>query len=180
MTHPVNWFAITGPNGKTLQSFYSKVFDWALKPLDGGGDMQMVAPVQDGIAGGIGTSQNKQPSVAVYVSVGDVNAYLAKADRAGGKMAMPKTPLPNDMGSIAGFTDPAGNWIGLWEPSKKVEPAPAPKKAAKEPAQAASSKKKASAKKKKKASSGGAKKKAAPAAKKKAGATKKKAGAQKK
>jgi uncharacterized protein len=177
MTHAVNWFAITGPNGKTLQSFYAKLFDWKMESLPGSGDMQMVPPAKDGIAGGIGTSQNKQPSVAVYVSVGDVDAYLAKAARAGGKMAMPKTPLPNDMGSIAGFTDPAGNWIGLWEPSKTAPAAAASSDKAAGAAkktvtvQAASTKKTAAKKK----ASGGAKKKTATktAPKKKAGAKKK-------
>lgn len=37
------------------------------------------------------------------------------------------------MGSIAGFIDPAGNWIGLWMPGKAAAPkrSAAPKKAAK-------------------------------------------------
>lgn len=155
MGHVVNWFAIQGPNGKALQKFYSGVFEWKLADLPGAGDSKMVPPGPGGIAGGIGTSMNKQPSVTVYISVGDVDQYLAKVTRAGGKMVMPKMELPNDMGSIAGFTDPAGNWVGLWEPSRKTPP----KKAAAKKKTAA--KKKATAKKSgAKAKAGGAKKKA--------------------
>jgi predicted enzyme related to lactoylglutathione lyase len=154
--HPVNWFAITGPNGKELQKFYKRLFSWEMKPLPGPGDMVMVSAERDGISGGVGTSQNGQASVALYVTVGDIAAYLAKAHEAGGQMAMPPMDLPNDMGRIAGISDPAGNWIGIWQapskgpapsaPKKKV--AGAPKKKAKAAAKtAAKTTKKAAAKK---------------------------------
>ena len=127
MSHAVNWFSIQGPNGHALQQFYKQVFGWAMKPMPGPGDMMMVPPEKDGIPGGVGTSMNHQPAVAVYVSVGDIDAVFGKIQRSGGRMAMPKSELPNDMGSIAGFTDPAGNWIGLWMPPAK---AAAPKRSA--------------------------------------------------
>ena len=155
MSHAVNWFQIQGPNGHALQKFYKQVFGWKMKPLPGGGDSMMVAAEPGGIAGGVGTSQNHQPSVAVYVSVGDIDAVFGKIQRAGGRMAMPMTELPGGMGSIAGFHDPAGNWIGLWMPGK----------AAAAPKRSASAKKAGSAKKK------------AGSAKKKAGSAKKKAAA---
>lgn len=119
MAHAVNWFQIQGPDGHILHTFYKNVFHWEMSPLEGNGDAMMVPPqAPDGIAGGIGTSMNKKPSVAVYVSVNDIDAYLGKVERAGGHLAMPKMELPNDMGFVGGFTDPAGNWVGLWEPSE--------------------------------------------------------------
>lgn len=133
MSHAVNWFSIQGPNGHALQQFYKQVFGWPMKPMPGPGETMMVEPAKGGIPGGIGTSMNHQPSVAVYVSVGDIDALFGKIQRGGGRMAMPKTELPGGMGSIAGFTDPAGNWIGLWMPGKAAAPkrSAAPKKAAK-------------------------------------------------
>jgi predicted enzyme related to lactoylglutathione lyase len=130
MSHAVNWFSIQGPNGHALQQFYKQVFGWAMKSMPGAGDTLMVPSQKDGIPGGIGTSMNHQPSVAVYVSVGDIDAVFGKIQRSGGRMAMPKTELPGGMGTIAGFTDPAGNWIGLWMPSKAAAPkrSAAPKK----------------------------------------------------
>ena len=56
----------------------------------------------------VGTSHNHQPSVAVYISVGNIDAVFGKIQRAGGRMAMPMTELPGDMGSIAGPHDPCG------------------------------------------------------------------------
>ncbi len=155
MSHAVNWFSIQGPNGHALHQFYKQVFGWAMKPQPGPGDMMMVSPEKGGIPGGIGASSNHQPSVAVYVSVGDIDAMFGKIQRSGGRMAMPKTELPDGMGSIAGFTDPAGNWIGLWMPPAA---AAAPKRAAA---------KRAAAPKKAKAKAGAKKASAAkPAAKK--------------
>ena len=132
MSHPVNWFQIGGPNGHALQEFYKTVFGWKMQPNPGPTDMMMVASEKGGVAGGIGTSMNHLPSVAVYVSVGDIDAVFGKIQRGGGRMAMPKTELPGGMGSIAGFTDPQGNWIGLWMPNKAAAPkrSAAPKKTA--------------------------------------------------
>ena len=142
MSHAVSWFQIQGPNGHALHDFYKQVFGWAMKPMPGPGDMMMVPPEKDGIPGGIGASMNHQPSVAVYVNVGDIDAVFGKIQRGGGRMAMPKTELPNDMGTIAGFTDPAGNWIGLWMP-----PAKGAAKRSAAPKKKAASTKKAAAKK---------------------------------
>ena len=161
MSHPVNWFSIQGPNGHALQQFYKQVFGWAMKPQPGAGEMMMVDAAKGGIPGGIGASSNHQPSVAVYVSVGDIDAVFGKIQRGGGRMVMPKTELPGNMGSIGGFTDPAGNWIGLWMPPSE---AAAPKRSAS---------KKKSATKKKAAAPRAAPKKAAAAPKAGAGAAKK-------
>ncbi len=129
MAHPVNWFQIGGPSGGELQSFYKSVFGWKMRSAPGPGEMMMVSPEKGGIPGGVMTSTTGEKSVAVYVGVGDIDAHLAKIERAGGHTAMPKSELPNNMGWIAGFTDPAGNWIGLWAPSKA--PSAPVKKAAK-------------------------------------------------
>lgn len=170
MSHAVNWFQISGPNGHALQKFYEQAFGWSLQNIPGdAGDLKMVPAGKDGISGGVGTSHNKQPSVAVYISVGDIDAQFGKIQRAGGRMAMPKQELPGNMGHVAGFTDPAGNWIGLWMPPAD---APAPKASAKK---AGGAKKKASTEKKA-AAAPTAKR---PAAKKAAAAPKKAATAKK-
>jgi predicted enzyme related to lactoylglutathione lyase len=119
MSHAVSWFQIQGPNAHALQNFYKKVFGWKMKAQPGGGDSMMVAPEAGGIAGGVGTSHNHQPNVTVYISVGDIDAVVGAIQRGGGRMAMPRTELPGGMGSIAEFTDPAGNAIGLWMAGKK-------------------------------------------------------------
>ena len=127
MSHAVSWFQIQGPNAHALQKFYKDVFGWKMKPQPGDGDAMMVAAEPDGIAGSVGTSHNHQPSVAVHITVGDIDAVNGKIERAGGRMVLPKTKLPRGMGWMAAFVDPAGNWTGLW---MKGKPAAKPKRSA--------------------------------------------------
>ena len=122
MGNAVSFFAIQGKDGKALQKFYKKVFDW--KTHMGYGDMMMVDPVKpDGIAGGISAVQAGPPMTSVYVNVDNIEKQMKKIEKAGGKIAMPRHDLPSGMGSIAGFTDPEGIWVGLWEAPKSVKKA---------------------------------------------------------
>jgi len=140
MGHPVNWFEIEGPDGKALSSFYKKVFSW--KVSSGAGGMTMVTAEPGGIAGGIVPSRDGSAAVRVYVSVADIDAHLAKVEKAGGKRVMDKMELPEGWGWIGMFLDPAGNQVGLWQPGAMTAPQPEPV-AEKKPA----AKKKAAAKK---------------------------------
>lgn len=101
--------------------------------------MKFVKKEGDGINGAVAGSQDGKASVAIYVSVANLAKALAKVEKAGGRMAMPPMELPNNMGSIAGFTDPASNWIGLWEAPKKAKKGKTKKKAAKKAAKKKSS-----------------------------------------
>jgi predicted enzyme related to lactoylglutathione lyase len=140
MAHPVSFFQISAADGKPLQAFYQTVFSWKLS-LGPGDPIAMVAPEKDGIPGGVGSSQDGSSNVTVYISVDDVRAHLDLVSQAGGQVVMQPMELPGGMGSIAGFTDPAGNWIGLWQsPPKK--PAPARRAAVKASARRAPAKKK--------------------------------------
>jgi predicted enzyme related to lactoylglutathione lyase len=129
MAHPVTWFQISGPDAEPLKTFYSAVFGWKLGPGPDG--MVMVAADKGGIAGGISRSQSGAPSVTVYAETGDLEGTLSSVEAAGGHRAMPVMELPGGMGHIAGFLDPAGNWVGLWAPPKKPAARRAARKIAK-------------------------------------------------
>ena len=49
-----------------------------------------------------------------YVQVDDVQAYLDKAGKLGGKTIVPPVEIPT--GTFAWFADVDGNTIGLWKP----------------------------------------------------------------
>ena len=114
MANPVQWFQIQGKNYKALQAFYKKVFGWKGSATPNGDGGMMIAPEAGGIPGGIGpTMDGSACSSSVYISVDNLNAYLKKVVKAGGKPAMPIMDLPGGMGSISGFIDPAGNFTEL-------------------------------------------------------------------
>jgi predicted enzyme related to lactoylglutathione lyase len=111
MPNPVGWFEIVGPDHAVLQTFYSQAFDWE---IDANNEMNygMVTPAEGGIAGGVGPSPDGSAHATFYVSVPDVQAALDKIGELGGKTIMPPMDVP-DGPTIAFFSDPAGNSVGL-------------------------------------------------------------------
>jgi predicted enzyme related to lactoylglutathione lyase len=71
-----------------------------------------------GIGGHI-TALGHEPShyTIFYVEVDDVQAYLDKAERLGGKVLVP--PVDIRTGTFAWMGDPDGNTIGLWKTKKQ-------------------------------------------------------------
>lgn len=114
MGNPVMHFEITGKDGAALRKFYKGLFGWkidARNPMKYG----IVNTDSDGkgIAGGITESrETKMRGVCVYVQVPDLDKTLAKVRKAGGKIVVPPTEIPN-MVTFAIFTDPQGNSVGL-------------------------------------------------------------------
>lgn len=116
---PVVHFEIIGKDGKKLQEFYSKLFDWQIdanNPMNYG----LVQPAGNGteagkgsIGGGVSASEAGMPGyVTVYVQVSDLAATLKKVESMGGKTIVPPTEIPN-MVTFALFSDPEGNTVGL-------------------------------------------------------------------
>jgi len=110
----VVWFEVVGKDGARLRSFYSSLFGWQIAESGTGMDYGLVAPANGGIGGGIGRSQDGGDGfVTVYVEVDDPAAYLAKAEKLGGKTVVPPTEIPSVNLTFACFTDPEGHLIGL-------------------------------------------------------------------
>lgn len=140
MAHPVSFFQIQGSDPRALIKFYQKTFGWKGTPAPDGG--MMVAAEPGGIPGALGPSSDGSAHLALYVTVDDVKKHLARAKRAGARVAMAETRLPGDLGTIGGIIDPAGNWVGLWAApppppaprrKKRTKRAAAPRKARAEP-----------------------------------------------
>jgi hypothetical protein len=111
MAQKIVHFEIIGKDGKKLQEFYSKMFDWnvdANNPMSYG----MVSGAEAGLGGGIGGQDMGPGHVTVYVEVDDLAAALKKAESLGGKTVMEPMAVPGGP-EIAMFSDPDGNMIGL-------------------------------------------------------------------
>ena len=112
MGNPVIHFEVTGKDGKKLQEFYSKVFDWKLETNNPGG-YGMVRDGDKGLTGGIGDAQGGRPGgVTWYVHTDDPKGTLAKVEKLGGKVIMPLTEVAPET-TIALFADPEGHVIGI-------------------------------------------------------------------
>jgi predicted enzyme related to lactoylglutathione lyase len=112
MPNPVVHFEIIGGSSKQLQDFYSSLFDWKIDSNNEYNYGMVDTASGAGIAGGIAADMDGHGSrVTVYAQVPDVQASLNKAEQLGGKVLLPPTPIGQM--TIAMFSDPAGNTMGL-------------------------------------------------------------------
>lgn len=117
MGQPVVHFEIGCRDSAKTQEFYGKLFDWQITPY---GPAGMVATGQStGIQGHINCLGHEPHNyVLIYVQVDDLQAYIAKAAKLGGKMLVPPTEVPG-MGHFAWLADPEGTTVGIWKPAAK-------------------------------------------------------------
>lgn len=106
----VKWFEIMGEDGSALHRFYQDVFSWKMTPpAKEMGNYAMLEDHEPGIGGGIGDGPAR---VSVYIAVAEPQSYLDRALKNGAQLLMPVTEIVPGT-TIAMFTDPAGNTIGL-------------------------------------------------------------------
>ncbi|GAA1288975.1 hypothetical protein Psi02_18150 [Planotetraspora silvatica] len=114
MARPVVFFDIATSDAPSLFGFYADLFDWRIdadNPMGYG----LVEAAEDGVPGGIGTAaEGAAKGVSIVVAVDDVQGHLDRAEALGGKTVVPPYEVPGT-GTLAEFTDPQGNRIGLWK-----------------------------------------------------------------
>ena len=120
MGQPVVHFEIGCRDSARTQEFYSKLFDWKITPQ---GPAAMIATAEpcppNSIQGHINSLGHEPHNyVTVYVQVDDLQAYLDRAAKLGGKTCVPPMEVPG-AGRFAWLSDPEGTIIGLWKPSPR-------------------------------------------------------------
>jgi len=110
------WFEIPADNPERAKKFYGSLFGWDIKLFPGmteywhidtgGGD--------DTPDGGMITRKHPEQPITNYVNVKSVTQSMAKVEKLGGKICMPKTPVPQ-MGYFAICQDTEHNTFALWE-----------------------------------------------------------------
>lgn len=119
MQTQVNWFEIATRDLPRATRFYESVFATTLRQetLSEGSPMAIFMR-EDGqsvgcLIGGNWIEPSAQGTL-VYLDAGpSIQAVLERVQAAGGKVAMARTQLPNDIGYIAHFIDTEGNRIAL-------------------------------------------------------------------
>ena len=111
MGNPVVHFEIHATDDGATQQFYTDLFGWKVdnnNPMNYG----MIDTQADGhgIAGGV-MSKSEASMLTFYVQVPDPQATLDRAVAKGSKVVIPVTDM--GMVTMAMFTDPAGNHVGV-------------------------------------------------------------------
>ena len=112
MANPIVHVEVNAKDARKEQKFFADLFGWHVDTSNPQG-YGMVDTHSDGhgIGGGIGPTQNDRSWLTFYVEVDDLQKYLDKATKLGGKTIMPPTKMPQV--EFALFADPEGNVIGL-------------------------------------------------------------------
>ena len=135
MLRPVH-FEIHASNPERASKFYSDVFDWEIKEWKFAENMPeinrywMVMTDKEsggskskwpGIDGGMVIRKGPEPEenapVSAYVctiDVPNIDEYMEKIEKAGGKQAVGKMPIPS-MGWLAYYKDTEGNIFGIMQ-----------------------------------------------------------------
>jgi predicted enzyme related to lactoylglutathione lyase len=111
MANPVTWFEVAGPDAAALRDFYSDAFGWKIN-ADNPMNYGMVDAGEGGIGGGVAPGQDGTAHVTFYIQVPDLREALDKVRQGGGTVVSEPMEVP-DGPTLAYFTDPAGNFIGL-------------------------------------------------------------------
>jgi uncharacterized protein len=108
------WYELITPDPDGAKAFYDAVVGWDIEPQPSGElDYRMIRRSDGGNAGGLMRLTNEmashgaRPTWLAYVNVADVDAAVAKVERAGGRALMAAFDIPN-VGRIALVSDPHG------------------------------------------------------------------------
>jgi predicted enzyme related to lactoylglutathione lyase len=116
-----SWVDVASPDVDASAAFYCGLFGWehvaGENPEETGGYGMFTKNGK--LVAGIGPLQNPdQPPVwSTYVNVDDADDVVAKAQEAGGQVAMGPIDVM-DAGRMAFLIDPTGGFVGIWQPGK--------------------------------------------------------------
>lgn len=123
MNHTIIHFEIPAGDLDKMKAFYRNVFGWKYGevpemdytviqtvPTDERGMIK-----EPGVNGGIYKRTAKEQVPLNYISVEDVDEFIDRAVKNGGKVRTAKTPIPH-VGDIAVIIDPEGNPLGIIRP----------------------------------------------------------------
>lgn len=117
MKSVINWFEIVVEDLDRAIRFYESVMAVSLRRENMSDFAMAIFPHDPAMPGGalVNCTQMKPSAqgVVIYLHTDDIVATLKRVTEHGGECAFGPQILPNDIGTIALFTDSEGNRIGL-------------------------------------------------------------------
>jgi len=104
-------------------AFYRDTFGWEIVKWDGPMEYWLVKTGEadePGIDGGLTPRTQESPPIVNTIGVPSVDEYAAKVTAGGGKILMPKSPIPG-VGYFAYCQDTEGNPFGIIESDMSAE-----------------------------------------------------------
>jgi predicted enzyme related to lactoylglutathione lyase len=117
MKNRIVHFEIPADDVERAKRFYGELFGWEFSSPPGYDNYWTFTtgdPEQDAGGGLMARMSPEQVGLVSYFGVESVADALAQVERLGGKVIMPRSPVPG-MGWFAQCLDPEGNVFALWE-----------------------------------------------------------------
>ena len=116
------WFEIPADNVERAKAFYADLFGWKIEKFPGPMEYWHIdtGGANDTPDGGLMKRQQAQQGITNYIGVPSVDQFMAKVQKLGGKVCMPKTAVPQ-MGYFAVCQDTENNTFALWERSENAK-----------------------------------------------------------
>src|SRR5947209_604044 len=111
----ITHFEFHEPDVNKAIEFYKQAFGWKFTKWEGPEPYWLIStgdPSSRGIDGGMLMSRDGQPRTVNTIQVENVDKAIADLTKAGGKIVVPKMPIPG-VGYLAYFTDPGGVIVGI-------------------------------------------------------------------
>jgi predicted enzyme related to lactoylglutathione lyase len=124
------WYELMTTDAKAAEGFYGKVVGWKTQAADQPGMSYTLLLTGDVPTAGLMTLDKEacdagaKPTWVGYIGVGDVDAAVGRVIKAGGKVHVPPTDIPN-IGRFAMVTDPQGAAFNLFKPVSDMPRPPA-------------------------------------------------------
>ena len=114
MANPVSQFQILSKEPDATARFYGELFGWTVDAANPLGYRRIDTGTTEGIQGGIWPAPPQAPNfVQLFMSVSDMSAALARAERLGARVLIPPTVLPEG-DEMAVLLDPLGMSFAVW------------------------------------------------------------------
>lgn len=124
----IAYFEIPADNVDRAKHFYHTLLGWKIEPTKTAMDPEMMKTMEyqdvktgepkEGTMNMGGMYKRQMPQQAAllnYVMVDNIDKVLAKVEKLGGKIVMPKMEIKS-VGETAVIMDTEGNAVGLWKP----------------------------------------------------------------
>ncbi|HET6730950.1 MAG TPA: VOC family protein [Nitrososphaeraceae archaeon] len=124
-------FEIPSDDIERSKKFYNELFGWNIEKWPGseampeGMEYWMITTTDDkgnkALTGGMmKRKMPEQQGITNYINVKSVQEYSAKVEQLGGKVKIPKSPVPG-MGYFAICTDTENNTFAVWESNETAK-----------------------------------------------------------
>jgi hypothetical protein len=118
-------FEIPTDNLGRAKKFYGELFGWKFETWKGPMEYEMITTTngkgEKSIGGGLLKRQHPQhQGITNYIDVPSVDEYISKVQKLGGKVMVPKSPVPT-MGYFAVCADTENNTFAMWEENKNAK-----------------------------------------------------------